>query len=392
MSSIQPDNPSIPIQDVGAPWYRPPRLCARCWSMFEPGSYIDIGDTSPYEHPKACKCERHHEGYDEWRPRHKRLWRVHHESPESLIQAVLGGCEFCAILALGRTQLPNPDAEERLSTLQQDAIATCFSINGQFAAVKTYYYIAIEASKIGGHAHHFLCEFEESTDEFDCRLPLHSLNSTWTGSLECAALAKYWLDECLENHPHCPRIPKEQFYPTRLLKVSATHVYLIDCTTTTPDGPYATLSHCWGNECFDVLTKDTLPLFLAGVPVDNFLPTFREAMVTVRRLGISYIWIDCYCIIQDTMDWDVESSRMLQVYSSSILNIGAEHAENPKRGLFSSRTPFNVKQRRVLWQPVQEQCERLFRLRGDSDIFFQRIRDQGPLWGRAWVRTKTRNV
>jgi hypothetical protein len=47
----------------------------------------------------------------------------------------------------------------------------------------------------------------------------------------------------------------------------------------------------------------------------DFPITFRDAFDLSNRLGISYLWIDSLCIIQDDdEDWQRESSSMGLVY------------------------------------------------------------------------------
>ena len=67
--------------------------------------------------------------------------------------------------------------------------------------------------------------------------------------------------------------------------------------------------------------------------------TFREAIITARRLGFLYIWIDSICILQaDKSDWERESKLMGRVYANSILNIAASDAGDGDGGCFYDRT------------------------------------------------------
>ena len=54
--------------------------------------------------------------------------------------------------------------------------------------------------------------------------------------------------------------------------------------------------------------------------------TFRDAIVTTRKLGYQYLWIDSLCIIQDSVeDWAYESSQMQHYYKNAILTIATDH-------------------------------------------------------------------
>jgi hypothetical protein len=82
-----------------------------------------------------------------------------------------------------------------------------------------------------------------------------------------------------------------------------------------------------------------LPAFLDGVNVDKLPPTFQQAIILTKSLGIEYIWIDSLCIIQDDDDdWANECSRMTSVYMNSFINIGANAAGDSRGGLFQQRS------------------------------------------------------
>ena len=191
----------------------------------------------------------------------------------------------------------------------------------------------------------------------------------------------------LTSHPYCPKPSAHPRYPTRLLRLSTRKAILIDTKVELPNSPYATLSHCLGEPSFTTLTEDTIDHFRFGILITEFLRTFRDAMLTVQRLGISYIWIDCFCIIQNGSEWELEAASMSEVYANSVLNIGAGHAANPIAGCFTSRAPFPVQRRQILWRPVEPAAGRIF------DMIFSHIdyseatsdRKDEPLYYRAWV-------
>lgn len=96
---------------------------------------------------------------------------------------------------------------------------------------------------------------------------------------------------------------------------------------------------------------------LEGIPLTAFPKTFQQAITTVRGLGIDYLWIDCYCLIQGSdpeaqADWEYEAARMAQVYSNTVTNIGAAQASSPAQGLFSTRATENFKTSNVRWRPT----------------------------------------
>jgi hypothetical protein len=127
--------------------------------------------------------------------------------------------------------------------------------------------------------------------------------------------------------------------PTRLIEVGET-VRLIDSTSIEPSR-YVALSHCWGtlkdNEKF-CTSKRNIDQLKRHINVEKLPRTFRDTVTIARGLGISYIWIDSLCIIQDDKnDWERESGRMERVFSDAYCTIGASSASSSLDGLITGR-------------------------------------------------------
>jgi hypothetical protein len=106
------------------------------------------------------------------------------------------------------------------------------------------------------------------------------------------------------------------------------------------DGPYVSLSHCWGRVKPLTLTTGTLDQFLHGIDLTLVPATFLDAFKLTRAIGIRFIWIDSLCIIQNSLDdWEHEAGTMLRVYQNAYCNIAATHSRNSSQGLFRSRNP-----------------------------------------------------
>jgi hypothetical protein len=155
-----------------------------------------------------------------------------------------------------------------------------------------------------------------------------------TSDPRCLSLARTWLTDCVRSHTKChhPRAT-QQFYPTRVLNLGSnpndTSCRLQNCGAEPPNGPYCTLSHCWGNGKFFRLTKATSHKLESGIPVESLSKTFQDAILAVKSLGSQYLWIDALCIIQDSEeDWRYEAARMSDIYARSYCNIAATDALN----------------------------------------------------------------
>jgi hypothetical protein len=61
-----------------------------------------------------------------------------------------------------------------------------------------------------------------------------------------------------------------------------------------------------------------------------------------------YIWIDSLCIIQDQQeDWQIESSKMGDVYRNSLFTIAATGFSDGHKGLFVERDPLVLHKERL---------------------------------------------
>lgn len=91
------------------------------------------------------------------------------------------------------------------------------------------------------------------------------------------------------------------------------------------------------------LLSNNLLQFEQGIPFVRLPPTFADAIQLTDTLGLSYLWIDSLCIIQDDpLDWEAESTAMCDVYRGSTINIAASASVDCKGGLFRQRNLISV--------------------------------------------------
>ncbi|CAH0025265.1 unnamed protein product [Clonostachys rhizophaga] len=162
----------------------------------------------------------------------------------------------------------------------------------------------------------------------------------WDEPNDPIELAKTWLLNCIESHETC-RLKKTSA-PSRLVPIANNIVKLVETELWDEMPQYATLSYCWGRIPFVKLTKETLPTFLNEITFESLPKTFQDAIEVARRLGLSFMWIDALCIIQDDedhSDWRQESGRMKSIYSGSHVTISASSATDVSQGFFPSSSP-----------------------------------------------------
>ncbi|KAH8807667.1 heterokaryon incompatibility protein-domain-containing protein [Xylogone sp. PMI_703] len=185
--------------------------------------------------------------------------------------------------------------------------------------------------------------------------------------------------------------------PTRLLHLEPGSpdpvVRLIDQTSSnvSAETPYIALSHSWGKSVPLQLKSELLETFTTtGIAFGDLPRTFQDAIKLTLQLGVSYIWIDSLCIIQDsTSDWLHEAQRMATVYTFSYLTIAASASISSATGL----TPIRPHPQTVIVQPTWTGWIREWGLTSNQtlriddpwpDIFFHSI-ISAPLNQRGWT-------
>lgn len=144
-----------------------------------------------------------------------------------------------------------------------------------------------------------------------------------------------------------------KFYPDRLIDLEATTasgndaicIVTSDEITSTFDPDkfsirYVTLSHRWGKHQPAQLLRENLEILRQGVHMDYLPRLFQEAVAVTKRLKYRYLWIDSLCIVQDDWrDWNIQASKMADIYSNSQVCIAASDTED---GNCSFLTPSGV--------------------------------------------------
>ncbi|KAI0966577.1 heterokaryon incompatibility protein-domain-containing protein [Xylaria arbuscula] len=280
---------------------------------------------------------------------------LHHQSLQSMKESADQGCYICSRLI-----------EEGYSESEQ------FPLKYSLRALTEHERESVE----GDHRLAFRGDhYSVGHGTFDIRLksPLTTLRQlayrskcrTYTGNDDTFRIAKFWLNECLTTHESCSKRLLDGWKPSRLLDVSENKIKLVlGNSEETRQHPYVTLSHCWGTRPFSVLNATSMPRYIEGVDMGQFEPTFQDVIKIVRRLGVRYLWIDCYCIIQGSeaeavADWKYESLRMGHVYANGLLNIGALDSDGPSHGIFLNRTDRSINGR-MIWSSTQQSGSRSF--------------------------------
>ena len=201
----------------------------------------------------------------------------------------------------------------------------------------------------------------------------------------------------MNGHVKCNEHVSGRNPPARLLDLSNNQLRLIITEETPPNGPYVSLSHCWGSGHYYKLTTSTVDKMKAGFSMSLLSQTFKDAIRATLELGIRYLWIDALCIIQDSkFDWSQEALTMADIYQGAFCNLAATGSADGNGGLFHDRN-VNMVPRCIVetdWpessvQKLRKQPEwgesrkRLYEVR--SDGFWRTELERAPLLQRAWV-------
>ncbi|KAK0120065.1 hypothetical protein ONS95_011478 [Cadophora gregata] len=129
--------------------------------------------------------------------------------------------------------------------------------------------------------------------------------------------------------------------PTRILHIrkesDELRIKLLE--TNGMSGRYMALSHCWGPGGAPLkTTTSTIQSHFAGIELAMLPKTFSDAVRITEAVGISYLWIDSLCIIQDDQhDWGIEAAKMHDVYSRAYITLAATGSSSSLGGCLFPR-------------------------------------------------------
>lgn len=103
---------------------------------------------------------------------------------------------------------------------------------------------------------------------------------------------------------------------------------------------YVALSYRWGDTPKSEMSKlqqELLQSDMHGMHSDSLPKTFQHAIHFTRQIGVRYLWIDSFCIIQEgEKDWEEQAPKMASVYQGALCTISAAASPNSHGGLYDS--------------------------------------------------------
>lgn len=195
------------------------------------------------------------------------------------------------------------------------------------------------------------------------------------------SLIKNWIGSCQKDHGEagvCPRDIRPTILPTRVIDVGSESCEPHLFVTNGAHGAYVALSHCWGEVTRTTTFRNNFRSRVEAIPLTTMSPTFRDAVIVTRALGVRYLWIDSLCIIQDSdEDWARESAKMAQVYKNSFVAIAASSSADSQQGFL------HVRPQEPTYCQLSENLGTVFCIREPRRFRDEKV--QWPLEPRAWV-------
>lgn len=161
--------------------------------------------------------------------------------------------------------------------------------------------------------------------------------------------------------------------PNILLNVNT--LRLVYGSTCEGDTRYAALSHCWGAAGTLATTlRATVDSFKTGLDLHYLPSNFRDAIYATRRLGISLLWVDALCIVQDdAKSRSLDVSNMGSYYRNAYITLSILSAHDSYVGFLNPRES----------APTTSLGQNLHLRRARPS--WNQVLEESPLSKRAWV-------
>ncbi|KAK3349101.1 heterokaryon incompatibility protein-domain-containing protein [Lasiosphaeria hispida] len=282
---------------------------------------------------------------------------VLHETRQSFLTSILGGCHFCCLVRAqvpGRTEIKSVACDELgadvILAIYHQSLASTRARGVQVLILSRYGNAKLE--EIETQIPEVYSSVLENQRRSARQYLLGHQNSaaiqpSGSNPLVNIDLVALWRDECLRNHSLCRRgspVTAGTHRPTRLLNVSDLNNPFLEETNDSTQGSYVALSYKWGDGRKALLTlKENVETHQWGISLGDLPLTCRDAIFVTNWLGYKYIWIDALCIIQnDGGDLDHELKHMHYIYRHAVLTICAEGAADSHAGFFHNKNPLEL--------------------------------------------------
>ncbi|KAI0113323.1 heterokaryon incompatibility protein-domain-containing protein [Daldinia grandis] len=246
----------------------------------------------------------------------------------------------------------------------------------------------------------------------DFATPSRATNYSTTDSSEHFIQARKWIDMCQANHKLCRGVGNEPLeLPGRMLYILGGNDWkpgnppetlkLVDTSKIGSEMKYLALSHCWGRSekmKFKLLASNVEACY-ESIDFCRLSKNMQDAITTTLHLGMSYLWIDSLCIIQEDYtgqevgkiaeiwkdDWEKEAKKMGSVYAGAECTIASTGSSTSAGGCFHERNVTSLEPCKVGVSLIDGLSVDWIFARRDDGFDFERSVDLAPLNTRGWV-------
>jgi len=169
-----------------------------------------------------------------------------------------------------------------------------------------------------------------------------------------------WIRDCQKNHESCC-LASPTSRPKRLLDLIPPNrdisLRLIE-TELARNYQYAALSYVWGGPQRMATTTHNIEARSICIEEANLPRTIEDAIRISRKLGIRYLWIDAFCIIQDSENDKKEQLNIMgDIYHGAYITIAAINAHTAEDGFLKT-------------SPLMSWCRTRLPVKSYSTFFF----------------------
>ncbi|KAI1387330.1 heterokaryon incompatibility protein-domain-containing protein [Hypoxylon trugodes] len=169
-----------------------------------------------------------------------------------------------------------------------------------------------------------------------------------TNSSDVLLWAREQIHVCESDHDNCGtyfmKESQRSFCPARLIdtgEIGDATVRLITESELPANTniKYVALSHRWSprEKMNTVLSYENLEAMMQPTFFHEWNVNFQHAIYITRHLGIRYLWIDVFCIIQDSDDWKKQAPKMGLIYANATCVLSATAAKDSDGGCIFPR-------------------------------------------------------
>ncbi|KAI0368722.1 HET-domain-containing protein [Pilatotrama ljubarskyi] len=175
---------------------------------------------------------------------------------------------------------------------------------------------------------------DPAASEIVARDPILEVNSP-----HCYSLVLEQIVDCIKNHKECPESTTDSPLPTRVIDcLDPSHPRLFVSGGTT--GHYVALSYVWGEEQPNRTTLSNIVKYINGIDMALIPRTIRNAIEVTHKMGLRYLWVDSFCIIQDSReDKTRELQNLRHIFRHAHITIIAASAPSASSGFLQKREP-----------------------------------------------------